>query len=67
MLASQRAAWSASASPCFTSLRPSPPYAPLQAQKDPAIQQPVQLEQWLMEGAYNKVGWEPGKHGNARV
>ncbi|PNW70163.1 hypothetical protein CHLRE_17g708300v5 [Chlamydomonas reinhardtii] len=25
------------------------------AQKDPAIQQPVQLEQWLMEGAYNKV------------
>ncbi|KAG2491322.1 hypothetical protein HYH03_010328 [Edaphochlamys debaryana] len=26
-----------------------------EAQQDPAIKQPVQLEQWLMEGAYNKV------------
>lgn len=26
-----------------------------QTQREPAIQQPVQLEQWLMEGAYNKV------------
>ncbi|PNG99121.1 26S proteasome non-ATPase regulatory subunit RPN12B, partial [Tetrabaena socialis] len=25
------------------------------AQQDAAILQPVQLEQWLMEGAYNKV------------
>ncbi|EFJ43044.1 26S proteasome regulatory complex [Volvox carteri f. nagariensis] len=28
---------------------------PPQAQQDSAILQPVQLEQWLMEGAYNKV------------
>ncbi|GLC35908.1 hypothetical protein PLESTB_000518300 [Pleodorina starrii] len=28
---------------------------PPQAQQEPAILQPVQLEQWLMEGAYNKV------------
>ncbi|GIL61105.1 hypothetical protein Vafri_15489 [Volvox africanus] len=28
---------------------------PPEAQQDPAIMQPVQLEQWLMEGAYNKV------------
>ncbi|GFR52727.1 hypothetical protein Agub_g15281 [Astrephomene gubernaculifera] len=28
---------------------------PPEAHSDPAIQQPVQLEQWLMEGAYNKV------------
>lgn len=28
---------------------------PPETQREPAIQQPVQLEQWLMEGAYNKV------------
>lgn len=29
--------------------------APAQAQQDPNVRTPVQLEQWLMEGAYNKV------------
>jgi 26S proteasome regulatory subunit N12 len=28
-----------------------------EAQQAPSVRQPVQLEQWLMEGAYNKVCW----------
>lgn len=33
---------------------------PEEVQAAPEVAQVVQLEQWLMEGAYNKVGWRGG-------